>query len=397
MKVLAYNSSARGYGQFVRSLKIAGVITGSFADARCMILVGNSRVERNVPDRTSIVPMPEIRKSIEGDYLLGSINPAGSVPLPGSVAEAFALRRQIIQSTIDEYAPDVFLVDSRPEGLNYELLHVLRQLTRTSKCRTVLMLRDIVDDPALVTRRWMEHGTYQMIDEVYDNVVIWGDEQTFDAVAAYRLSEFQEKVTYLGYLGGGVPPVFGPDRDEAAEAPGRVGRILVTVGGGFDGGGVIRTVYDFISRASSADPPLNFTIVLGAHSPGTIADLFEHHRWPCRSIEVYRHVPELEGLISEAAVVVSMCGYNTLLELIERKKKIIAIPRSHSGAEQTMRANLLSSLYDGMWVVPQNELTVDALERSLISALRSGRPRLQMEMTGAANLVAFLSRAVDVA
>jgi len=395
VKVLAYNSSARGAGQFVRSLKIARVITDSFANARCVILAGNSRVERSVPDRTSIVPMPQIRKSIDGDYLLGPINAARPAPLPGNVAEAFALRRQIIQSTIDEYDPDVFLVDSRPKGLNDELLDVLRQLTRTSRCRTVLMLRDIVDDPALVTRRWVEHGTYRMIDEVYDDVVIWGDEHTFDAVAAYRLSAFQEKVTYLGYLGGGVLPVFGQlDRDEATEASGRV---LVTVGGGFDGGGIIRTVYDYNSRTSSAYPPLNFTIVLGAHSPDTIADLFESDRRPYRSIEIYRHVPELEGLISEAAVVVSMCGYNTLLELLERRKKIIAIPRSHSGAEQTMRANLLSGLYDGMWVVPQNELTVDALERSLSSALRSDRPKLQMEMTGAANLVAFLSREVDVA
>lgn len=395
MKVLAYNSSARGYGQFVRSLKIARVITDSFADARCVILAGNSRVERSVPDRTSIVPMPEIRKSIDGDYLLGPINVAGPVPLPGNVAEAFALRKRIIQATIDEYAPDVFLVDSRPKGLNDELLDVLWQLTRTSKCRTVLMLRDIVDDPALVTRRWREHGTYRMIDEVYDDVLIWGDEQTFNAVAAYRLSAFQEKVTYLGYLGGCVLPI-EPNQDEPAEPADRVGRILVTVGGGFDGDGIIRTVYDLITRASSAYPPLDFTIVLGAHSPGTIVDLFEHDQRLCH-VEVYRHVPGLECLISEAPVVVSMCGYNTLLELIERRKKIIAIPRSHSGAEQTMRADLLSSLYDGMWVVPQNKLTVDALERSLVSALRSDPPKLQMKMTGANNLVAFLSRAVDVA
>lgn len=388
MKVLIYNSSARGSGQFVRSLKVAQVITNSFRDARCVILAGNSRVERPVPDRTLIPAMPQIRKSRDGTYCLSSLNEIRSTTSLPSVTEAFAVRRLLIQSTIDQYDPDVFLVDSRPAGLNGELQDVLGQLARTSKCRTVLMLRDIVDEPGLVTRRWAQDGTYRLIDEAYEDVVIWGDEQIFDAVAAYGLSARRDKVAYLGYLGS---PRLAVTDSDAGDGASPSGRILFTVGGGFDGSGIIETVCAYIKRTSSSDHCLSFTIVLGAHSPIAISDLLARYGGPCRDAEVYSYVPGLEGLISKAAVVVTMCGYNTLVELIERNKRIIAIPSS-LGAEQAMRARILSSVYDGMWVIPERELTADALGQLVDSALRSPRPSTQIGMNGAANLTAFLGR-----
>lgn len=392
MKVLTYNSSARGAGQFVRALKIARVITDAFLAARCIILAGNSRVDRPVPDRTEIVTLPEIRKTFDGDYTLGA-SAVGCATSPNAVAATFAARKRIIQATIDEYDPDIFLVDTRAAGLNDELLDVLRHLA-TSKCRTVLMLRDIIDGPEVVARRWAEQDTYRVITDMYDDVVIWGDEHNFDAVTAYALWPFHSKVKYLGYLGSGAIPAYSDAGNEAGTASIGTSRILVTVGGGFDGAGVIATVCDYIRRASPHTSPLSFTMVLGAHSPNNVADLFEGNPWPNNNVEVYRHVPELADLVSAAAVVVSMCGYNTLLELIERRKKIVAVPRSHSGFEQMMRAQVLSGIYDGMWVVPQNVFTADALQRALSSALKSSLPRSCVAMTGAHNLVAFLEREV---
>jgi predicted glycosyltransferase len=394
VKVLTYNSSARGSGQFVRSLKIAEVVAASFRDARCVILAGNSRVERAVPARTTIVELPEIRKSTDGNYLLRPTNRGGSTPPSGNLAEAFAERARIIQSTIDEFEPDVFLVDSRPAGLNDELRETLGRLSSTPRCRTVLMLRDIVDDPALVNRRWQEQGTYRLIDEAYDRVVIFGEEKIFDAIDAYELSTLRAKVSYLGYLGS--PGSRDPDRETGQNA-GVSERVLVTVGGGFDGGGIIETVCDYIRRESAGGGRLRFTVVLGGNSTLAAAGLFERHPGISRNTEILGHVRSLDRLIAEADVVVSMGGYNTIVELMQRGKKIIAIPRSHSGAEQGLRISLLSGVYDGMWGLPERELTAEGLERSVRIALGSHCPRRPLEANGATNLAEFLSREVRLA
>jgi predicted glycosyltransferase len=374
----------------VRSLKIAEVITNAFPDARCVILAGNSCVERHLPTRTDVVRMPEIRKSKGGDYMLLPPSLAGSTPQPRCPSEAFTIRKKIIQSTIKQYDPDMFLVDSRPSGLNDELLEVLAQMSAWSECKTVLMLRDIVDEPKLVTTRWADQGIYKLIDEAYDKVVVFGNEWIFDAIESYQMSPFRAKVFYLGYIGS---PGFSASGCHPSESSGGPKHILITVGGGFDGADIIQTVCEYISRTPQ-NQQLAFSVVLGNNSTLAISDLFERYVDLSRNTQVYGHVSALDSLICKADLVVSMCGYNTLIELIERGKKIIAIPRTHSGSEQIMRASLLSNVYDGMWVIPEKELTVERLKVSIDRALMAPSPTVQMEMSGARNLIAFLEQEV---
>lgn len=335
--------------------------------------------------------MPQIRKSSDGDYVLVPLQPAGSTPQPSCPTEAFAIRKRIIRSTIKEFDPDVFLVDFRAAGLNGELLEVLWQISAWSKCKTVLVLRDIMDDPNLVIRSWTNQGIYRLIDKAYDKVVVFGNESIFDAIESYQLSPARSKVFYLGYLGS---PGFSACDLNPSEPGGASRHVLITVGGGFDGGGIIQTVCEYIIRTSHQNQQLSFTVVLGANSTLSISDLFERYHDLSRNTQVYGYVSSLDCLIAKADVVVSMCGYNTLIELIERGKKIIAIPRTHHGSEQIMRASLLSRVYDGMWVIPENELTPERLETEIEIALMGPSPTVQMEMTGARNLIAFLKREV---
>jgi predicted glycosyltransferase len=375
----------------VRSLKIAEIITKAFPDARCVILAGNSFLAKHIPARTDVIRMPEIRKSIGGDYMLVPLKPSVATPQPNCSSEAFAIRKRIIRATIAEYDPDVFLVDSRPAGLNGELLEVLEQMAVGSKCKAVLMLRDIVDEPNLVIERWTDQGTYKLINEAYDKVVVFGNESIFNAIERYQMSAFREKVVYLGYLGS---PGFSASDCDASELGGTPTHVLVTVGGGFDGGSIIETMCEYISNASHRNQQPGFSVVLGSNSTLTISHLIERYSDMPRNTQVYRHVRCLDHLIAKAQIVVSMCGYNTLIELIERRKKIIAIPRTHSGSEQTMRASLLDRIYDGMWVIPQKELTAERLGRMVGSALTAPQPKVQMEMSGARNLVTFLDQEV---
>jgi predicted glycosyltransferase len=305
------------------------------------------------------------------------------------LSDAFALRRRMIKSAVERFKPDVFLVDSRPTGLNGELSGILeRRTTSGIHCRTVLILRDIVDDPQFVTQRWSGDGTYTVIDEAYNKVVIFGNQSVFDAAEQYQLTRFRNKTFHLGYLGD--PWTCAVDCDTAMGSA-RVDRILVTVGGGFDGDDIIDTVCQYAVDRGRKHQHLGFTIVLGTHSPLTAAGLCGRYRDLAHHADILRHVSNLEALIAAAPFVVSMCGYNTLIELIQRKKKIIAVPRGHSGREQTIRADVLKGVYDGMWVIPENDITPETLGSMVDVVLTAPSPTVRVEMEGAGNLVRFLN------
>ena len=92
MRILLYNSGARGIGQYVRSLKIAEFLVSSLPDSSCRILAGNSIVERSLPENTDVVALPQISKSLDGRYLLKT----GDAHLPKSDAVSLGTHHDFI-------------------------------------------------------------------------------------------------------------------------------------------------------------------------------------------------------------------------------------------------------------------------------------------------------------
>lgn len=386
MRVLIYNSSARGSGQYVRSLKLAGIITDSIIDSYCLILAGNSIVEKALPARTEVRRLPPIHKSLIGDFVISA--PANGLAKQASdLRHVFADRKRIINDTIKAFDPNIFLVDSRPSGLNAELTDGLRRLSLSQKCKTVLMLRDIVDDPALVRKRWAHEGAYEMIDGLYNDVIIFGTQWVCDAIEAYQLSRFKTKVSFLGLLGD---PCIDAFESKTSQTDAALRRILVTVGGGFDGDRIVDVACECALRAGDEQRSLEFDIVLGSNSHLRAQDLTARYVGLTRNTRIIEHTPDLGALMQDASLAISMCGYNTTCELVQRKKKIIAIPRAHSGREQVIRAELLSKTYDGIWVLRESELTMAALATLIDTVLAAPAPQVCLEMSGASNLVAFL-------
>jgi predicted glycosyltransferase len=383
VKVLAYNSAARGTGQFVRSLKLAATIVSAFSDARCTLLVGSNYFPRQCPSNTTIVRLPEITKTLNGRAVCRTLN----------VERAFEIRQATIRSVISEFQPDVFLVDSRPLGLNGELLHSLQAIRVRGECKIMLILRDIVDEPALVKARWRDESVYEAIENLYDKVIFLGEESIYNAAEMYGLTSFGNKVIYVGYLGDRVTYVAGqrPPR-HGSEA---MSSVLVTVGGGYDGDRLVRALCCYIESIADAQRHISFKIVLGCNSPLSRKTLIAEYPRITRDAEIIASLDDLTALTVESDLVITMCGYNTLTEALAHRKKVIAVPRSHSGAEQTIRAEAVARAYDGIWVLPEDKLSIDAIGQALRSGLAAPPPRLKIEMSGNARLVALLGNEVQ--
>jgi predicted glycosyltransferase len=383
VKVLAYNSAARGTGQFVRGLKLAATIVSAFGDARCVLLVGSNYVPRRCPANTTIIRMPEITKTLNGRAVCSTLN----------VERAFEIRQATIRNVISEFRPDVFLVDSRPLGLNGELLHSLQAIRARGECKIMLILRDIVDQPALVKARWRDESVYEAIENLYDKVVFLGEESIYNAAEMYGLTSFGNKVIYAGYLGDRVTHV--ADQRPRHHGSDAMNSVLVTVGGGYDGDRLVRALCCYIESIADAQRYISFKIVLGCNSPLSRKTLVAEYPRITRDAEIIAYLDDLTALIAEADLVITMCGYNTLTEALAHRKKLIAVPRSHSGCEQILRAEAVARAYDGIWVLPEHNLSTEAIGQALRSGLDAPPPRLEIEMSGNARLVELLKNEVQ--
>ena len=93
--------------------------------------------------------LPSIRKRGPGDWQPVSL----SMPF----TDVLAVRKEIIRAAALTFRPDVLLVDHMPHGAMGELVPTLESLQRR-QVRMVLGLRDILDAPATIRRRWHLEG-----------------------------------------------------------------------------------------------------------------------------------------------------------------------------------------------------------------------------------------------
>ena len=378
MKVQLYNSSARGTGQFVRSIKLARLIAEAVDGSVVEILAGNCIVPKELPPRTKIVALPQIHKSLRGEYVTDG----------ESVESAFRRRSTAISEAVWKFDPDYFFVDSRPLGLRDELRDVLGQLSGT-KCRSILLLRDIVDDSQIVRNQWREAKWYQAVQALYQQVLVLGERDLYDAVAEYEFSNFDHKVHHIGYLDGGwsSQDTLEPKLSSTARK-----NILVTVGGGFDGDSVIQVVWKHIQQNNDQFAHLDYTIVLGMNSSLSEHALRSVLPNVAKKVTVYKHVSDMTSLFVKSDVIVSMGGYNTLTELVYLKKKVIVVPRAHAGREQAIRAQLFAKACDGIWAAYPLAFTTAALASLLEQALLAPSPTASFPFNARLNFLSFVRR-----
>src|SRR5207237_5130319 len=119
------------------------------------------------------VKLPSIQKIKPGDWR--------PVSLPLAFDFVRDIRVHILRSVALQFRPDVLLVDHMPHGAMGELeptLSALRNVCPHTKI--VLGLRDILDAPEIVTRRWDLEGAYDPMRRHYDVVLVYGRQDVFD-------------------------------------------------------------------------------------------------------------------------------------------------------------------------------------------------------------------------
>jgi predicted glycosyltransferase len=331
-RVLIYSHDTFGLGHLRRCRAIAHALVERYKQLSVLILSGSPIIGSfDFRSRVDFVRVPGVIKLRNGDYT--------PLNLHIDIEQTLSMRASIIQHTAEMFDPDLFIVDKEPVGLRGEVLPTLKALKRRGT-RLVLGLRDVMDEPRLLEPEWQRKKAMPALRELYDEIWVYGLPQICDPLECIALPpRVRQKMVYTGYLHREVPTHGAPPRlPEICNRP----FLLVTTGGGGDGDSLV----DWVLRAYEHDPLLPYPalLVLGPFMQAERQAEFMDRAARLKRVDAITFHNHLETLVSRAAGVVAMGGYNTFCEVLSLDKRALIVPRTAPRLEQHIRASRAAEL-----------------------------------------------------
>ncbi len=349
-RFMFYSHDTFGLGHLRRSRALASALMRANPNASGIILTGSPVAGRfTFPERVDHIRMPGVTKLYDGSYV--------SQTLGLDIDDTTALRAALIKAAVEQYAPDLLVVDKEPTGFRGELLPTLEWISTHSNTRLVLGLRDVLDDAETLSREWDRKGALEAAERYYDEIWIYGPRSFYDPTRGLKLSDDLRARTYwTGYLRREIT-----DEADVPSDP----YVLVTPGGGGDGASLV----NLLLSAYEQDPQLRpgALLVYGPFLSGDVRDAFEERVANLNGrVTSVGFDGRMEALFAAAEGVICMGGYNTFCEVLSFDKRAVIVPRMVPRLEQWIRASRAEELGLVRMLCEQRDaMTTDAMIRAI--------------------------------
>jgi predicted glycosyltransferase len=286
------------------------------------------------------------------------------------------VRERIIREATTAFAPHVVVVDDTPPGEERELIRTLARLRRADPRPTLIIgLRDITDRPDYTRERWRRDGSYDLLDQTYDRILVYGSREVFDPITEYGLSQAAaDKTIFTGYLGRG-DRLTPPDQIRALCGIGSEPLVVVTAGGGVPGGEELIHMYLAACRASLLAGLVSF-VVTGPLLLDRERAEFADAAASLDGVTLVPFLADMPSYLNAADVVVTAFGYNTACETVGRGKRVLVAPIL---SEQQLRAERFEAL--GL-VTQLNQWTPERLAETIWELLAAPPPVPRLKFDG---------------
>lgn len=320
-----------GLGHVRRNLALARAIVERHADASVLLISGTHLGGAfRMPAGVDCITLPALGKH-------PSTGAYSARHLGCPLAHILELRSQTIRAALERFDADVLIVDNVPLGALGEMEPTLAGIRMGRRTKTVLGLRDILDEPSVVQREWAAAGHHASIERYFDQVWVYGDPRVYDLSTACDFPEStRSRLRHVGYL------------DRRATSPATDLSVLQTIlrpytlclaGGGQDGTEL------GLAFAEAAFPEGEVGVLLmGPFCPPLARE---------RSQEIAARRPDLHlieftedgaSLVEHATRVIGMAGYNSVCEILAYRKPALLVPREVPRREQAIRATRFAEL-----------------------------------------------------
>lgn len=261
------------------------------------------------------------------------------------VTEAYMQHRaDSLISILADFRPDAFVTELFPFGrriLANEFMTALEAIQQLEP--NVAILCSVRDVPEPKPKRLTE--TSARLLKHYKAVLVHGDAGFLPLWTTWPLADdVAPLVHHVGYL---LPPTVPP-------AP-RRNDVIVSVGGGVLGRELLE-----IAAAAAARSQKNWHLLVGGQdAEAETTRIKAAYQSPNLTVEPTR--PDYPTLVASAGCSVSLCGYNTALDLATCRTPAILVPSEEAGeTEQLVRAERIG-MYPGLSCIRIHELTPEIL------------------------------------
>lgn len=301
-----------------------------------------------------------------------------------ATAELFEQRQRTLLATFDAFRPHALITELYPFGrrvLRSEF-NALLEHAKAGPVKPMIFssIRDILAPPSKPEKA---NNAEQLILEYYDGVLVHSDATIVPLAKSWPVTDkLQEKLVYTGFV---APPGPAPNSQEAGK-----GEILVSAGGGAVGAALFTCIVEVAAQLKEH----NFRILVGGDAALSSARNIQETAPANVIVEPAR--PDFRQMLQHAKASISMCGYNTALDILQTGCPAVFVPfDAGSEVEQGIRATSLKHL-SGIQVVESVALsasTIAAALRSVIAAPR--REAVTGNMDGAAQTSHIVRQMVE--
>lgn len=318
--LLMYAQDTKGLGHIRRSATIARTLLGLGDDVSVVLATRSSWPGATaLGDRFQLLRLP-----------VRAVDP-GSEAQREEVLAAREERSDLLRTAVSRIRPDAIVVDNEPLGVKGEMRAAIE--AAPSSTRIVYGMRDVVDIPERTHAKWADLGALDVMRRRFARILVYGHPTLFDTLGTYDLGpELLARASYNGYV---CAP---PDRLDIAGFRERHGLgtapfVLVTGGGGIDALPVLRLTVE-AARLLPGCPRL--LLVTGPLMPD--ADRTAAAELAAAHGHVVATEVEMLPALADAAVAVTMGGYNTVIEALTLGRRPVIVPRATHKQEQLIRA-----------------------------------------------------------
>jgi len=359
MRTMIVVTHLLGTGHLSRALTLGR----AFADAGHDVTVasGGMPAPQLNTDGVSLLALPPLRSDGTDFTRL--------LTADGDIADAAYLNSRAVALTeaVRRVNPDVLITELYPFGrrsLADEFMALLTTAQSLPSSPVVLSsIRDILAPPSKPAKA---ARTEEIIERFYDGVLVHSDPEITPLDASWPVTDnLAERLFYTGFV---APPAPGPhEQGEGAN------EVLISAGGGSVGQPIFRAAIE----AAQKMPNRRWRLLVGGQdAEGRIAEL--RHMTNGENVLLEPVRPDFRQMLPLAAASVSMCGYNTAMDLLQCATPAVLIPFDDGKeVEQTLRAKSLARL-PAVDVLPSAKLTGEALAQAVDRVLHQG-PRKPLD------------------
>lgn len=329
-KIVIHCQYVYGIGHFVRTLELAKGLSQQF----CVFILNGGEIVPNfeIPPEINMIQLPAIYKEENADTL-------SPVDSKYSIEECFERRKYIITDLLSNLKPDLLITEHFPFGLLFkdEVIELISNVKFfNSKVKIICSVRDIIESS---NGGKYDKTTVELLNRWYDMVLIHGDQNCIHLKRSFpRYNDILIPVYHTGYIVKNHSTILKVDNP--------IPIILASIAGGRLGKELLR---ELISNHSFIYKSIKHKLILFSGAFESNFDELKREITALKSSKIELNVFDRKSyldIFSKADLVISLGGYNSVIESISNGKKLLVYQRefTQGNKEQDLRIRLFKDL-----------------------------------------------------